>query len=263
MTIFRESLFFRAFLASLLVSSGAVATEPDDFDWRGLAVHASPIPNLENGSRLVFIGDSITDMKWGRNESDRNHYLGHSFVFLLAARLGVEMPDAKLQFFNRGNSGNKVSDLSLRWQRDVIDLKPDVLTILIGANDVGVGFRHPQKRVTPDSFQKEYRQLLEACTKANPQLKLVLMDPFVLPAKRLGDNAAWRSEMDCLRNCVKQLAEDFGAVHVRLQDVFDAAAAASSAEQWIWDGIHPLPPGHELIARHWLLEVCRRWPVED
>lgn len=48
-----------------------------------------------------------------------------------------------------------------------------------------------------------------------------------------------------------------------VQDVFDAAAAASSAEQWIWDGIHPLPPGHELIARHWLLEVCRRWPVED
>ena len=69
--------------------------------------------------------------------------------------------------------------------------------------------------------------------------------------------------MDHLRNCVKQLAEEFGAVHVRLQDVFDAAAAASSAEQWIWDGIHPLPPGHELIARHWLLEVCRRWPVED
>jgi lysophospholipase L1-like esterase len=263
MTIFRESLFFRSFLASLLVSSGAVATEPDDFDWRGLAVHTSPIPNLENGSRLVFIGDSITDMKWGRNESDRNHYLGHSFVFLLAARLGVEMPDAKLQFFNRGNSGNKVSDLSLRWQRDVIDLKPDVLTILIGANDVGIGFRHPQKKVTPDSFQNEYHKLLEACMKATPQLKLVLMDPFVLPAKRLGDNTAWRSEMGQLRNCVKQLAEEFGAVHVRLQDVFDAAAAASSAEQWIWDGIHPLPPGHELIARHWLLEVCRRWPVED
>jgi lysophospholipase L1-like esterase len=201
-------------------------------------------------------------MKWGRNASDRNHYLGHSFVFLLAARLGVEMPDAKLEFFNRGHSGNKVSDLSLRWQRDVIDLRPDVLTILIGANDVGIGFRHPHKKVSPESFQKEYRKLLEVCTKANPQLKLVLMDPFVLPADRLENHAAWRAETDRLRNRVKQLAKEFGAVHIKLQDVFNAAAAACAAEQWIWDGIHPLPQGQELIARHWLLEVCRRWPVE-
>ena len=263
MAFFTKPLLIHAFIAAFCFASWTHASEPANFDWRGRMANSCPIPNLKTGSRLVFIGDSITDMKWGRNERDRNHYLGHSFVFLLAARLGAEMPEAKLEFFNRGNSGNKVSDLSLRWQRDVIDLRPDLLTILIGANDVGIGFRHPQKKVSPESFQKDYRRLLEACTKANPQLKLVLMDSFVLPAERLENHAAWRAEMDGLRNRVKQLAAEFGAVHVKLQDVFDAAAAACSAEQWIWDGIHPLPQGHELIARHWLLEVSSRWPVED
>ena len=94
-------------------------------------------PTFAPGSRLLFIGDSITDMKWGRNEKDRNHYLGHSFVFLIASRLQTDLADAKLEFFNRGKSGNTVGDLKDRWQRDAIDMKPDVLTILIGVNDVG------------------------------------------------------------------------------------------------------------------------------
>ena len=58
------------------------------------------LPKFSKGDRLLFIGDSITDMNWGRNEKDRNHYLGHSYVYLIAARLGVEMPHAKLEFFN-------------------------------------------------------------------------------------------------------------------------------------------------------------------
>ena len=66
------------------------------------------LPKFSRGDRLLVIGDSITDMNWGRNEKDRNHYLGHSYVYLIAARLGVEMPHAKLKFFNRGHSGNRI-----------------------------------------------------------------------------------------------------------------------------------------------------------
>lgn len=214
------------------------------------------LPSFRPGSRLVFQGDSITDMKWGRNEQDRNHYLGHSFVFLLAARLGVELPEARLDFYNRGVSGNTVADLRKRWDTDAIALKPDVLTILVGANDVGQG-------VPPADYAADYRHLLEASRAANPDLRLVLLDPFVLPSGKLADQSAWttsRAAHDKLGEVVARLAADFDAVHVRLQEVFDAAAREVSAEHWIWDGVHPLPPGHELIARHWLKEVGARWP---
>ncbi|MEK6233998.1 MAG: twin-arginine translocation signal domain-containing protein, partial [Planctomycetales bacterium] len=76
------------------------------------------LPKFKTGSRLLFQGDSITDMKWGRNQKDRNHYLGHSYVYLIAARLGVDLPAAKLDFYNRGMSGHKVADLKSRWQKD-------------------------------------------------------------------------------------------------------------------------------------------------
>ena len=94
-------------------------------------------PEFKPESRLVFQGDSITDMKWGRNEKDRNHYLGHSYVYLIASRLGFDMPNARLNFFNRGMSGHRVGDLRKRWQRDAIELKPDLLSVLVGVNDVG------------------------------------------------------------------------------------------------------------------------------
>lgn len=227
--------------------------------------HAAPgrLPSFEQGSRLVFQGDSITDMKWGRNESDRNHYLGHSYVFMLAGKLGVDMPEARLDFYNRGMSGHKVSDLRKRWQKDAIDMKPDLLTILIGTNDVGMGVRNPDRAVTPAAFEADYRAILDASRKANPTLRLVLMDPFVLPTGPLKNEQAYkarRDATDALRVVVVKLAKDYNAVHIPLQDIFDAAAEAATPEHWMWDGIHPLPQGHELIARHWLQAVGTRWP---
>lgn len=231
------------------------------------AAHAVPSysyqqPSLKQGSRLLFIGDSITDMNWGRNEADRNHYLGHSYVFMLAGRLGIEMPEAKLDFFNRGKSANAVWQLRERWQKDALDMKPDVLTILIGTNDVGQGLRKPKSKITPAAFEADYRFILDASRKVNPDLRIVLMDPFILPTGPLKNPQAYetrRALTDEMRAVVAKLAKHYGAVHIKTQDIFDAAAKASSPENWIWDGIHPLPAGHELIARHWLQAVSNRW----
>ncbi|QDS94877.1 GDSL-like Lipase/Acylhydrolase [Roseimaritima multifibrata] len=216
------------------------------------------LPAFKHGSRLLFQGDSITDMKWGRNQKDRNHYLGHSYVFLLAARLGVDMPEAELDFYNRGISGHKVGDLRDRWLADAIDMKPDLLSILIGVNDVGRNL----DGVDVDKWETDYRFILNASRKANPELKLVLLDPFVLPSGRLAQEAMfkkWRDQVERLIPIVGRLAEEFDAVHVKTQDVFDAAAEKVSPEHWLWDGVHPLPQGHELIARNWLYEVSARW----
>jgi lysophospholipase L1-like esterase len=221
------------------------------------------LPSFKPGSRLVFQGDSITDMNRGRNESDRNHYLGHSYVFLIAGRLGVDMPEARLDIYNRGISGNAVWQLRKRWQKDAVDMKPDLLSILIGTNDIGQGLRDPKRRITPASFESDYRFILDASRKANPELRLVLLDPFVLPTGGLKNEQAWKSRSEptaVLREVVAKLATDYEAVHIRTQDIFDKAAKVTGPENLIWDGIHPLPAGHELIARHWIQAVSERWP---
>ena len=227
------------------------------------AEESTRLPDFKKGSRLLFQGDSITDMNWGRNESDRNHYLGHSYVFILAAKLGVDMPEAQLDFYNRGKSGNAVWQLKQRWQKDAIDMKPDLLTILIGTNDIGQGLRNPGKKITPAAFEADYRAILDASRKANPKLRLVIMDPFILPTGPLKDKKAYevrRKLTDQLRVIVAKLAKDYDAVHIKTQDIFDAASNSSTPENWMWDGIHPLPQGHELIARNWLKQVSARWP---
>jgi len=218
--------------------------------------HNDSWPSFPKGSRLVFQGDSITDMNRGRNLSDRNHYLGHSYVYLIAARLGVEMPEAQLDIHNRGISGHTVADLRKRWNTDAIDIKPDLLSILIGTNDVG-------RRVKAELFESDYRAILDASMKSNPDLRLVLLDPFVLRTGILLEESAWsyrREATDQMRMIVARLAKDYQAVHVKTQEIFDAAAKTVAPEHWIWDGVHPLPQGHELIARNWLREVGARWP---
>ncbi|MDA3926105.1 MAG: SGNH/GDSL hydrolase family protein [Kiritimatiellae bacterium] len=221
----------------------------------GVAGYNYRLPEFKKGSRILFQGDSITDMKWGRNQKDRNHYLGHSYVYLIASRLGVDMPEAQLDVYTRGVSGNTVADLRARWQKDAIDMQPDLLSILIGTNDVGRG-------VKPDAFESDYRYILDASRRANTELRLVLLEPFVLQSGGLTSESAWKSRraaIDKMRVVVAHLAKDYDAVFIRTQDIFDAAAAAVSPEQWIWDGIHPLPQGHELIARNWVQAVSARW----
>ena len=217
-------------------------------------------PSFPGGSRLLFIGDSITDMKWGRNEKDRNHYLGHSYVYLIAARLGVDLPEAGLEFFNRGISGNRMRDLKARWQKDVIEMKPDLLSVLVGVNDRVVD---QKRKFETDQWEADYHEVLKRSRESNPDLRIVLIDPFVLQSgwwmTKGGQWEVSRAQVDRMGATVTRLAKEFGAVQVRMQDVFDAAARAVSPGQWIWDGVHPLPQGHELIARQWLEEVSGRW----
>jgi lysophospholipase L1-like esterase len=245
--------------SAICVGAGVVCGRVEAREGRsnpaGVGGYDYRLPAFKKGSRLLFQGDSITDMKWGRNQRDRNHYLGHSYVYLIASRLGVDMPEAKLEFFNRGMSGHKVADLKKRWQKDAIDMKPDLLSILIGVNDVG---RSGPEGVPLDTWETDYRTILDASRKANADLRLVLLDPFVLPSGRLSDKKQWRSwrpKVDKLIAVVARLAKDYRAIHIKTQEIFDAAAKAVDPAHWIWDGVHPLPQGHELIARNWLQQV--------
>ncbi|OGV57117.1 MAG: lysophospholipase [Lentisphaerae bacterium GWF2_50_93] len=195
------------------------------------------IPAFTHEARILFIGDSITDMNRGRS-ADPNHILGHSYVFIIAARNGAAFPESKLDFVNRGVSGNTVLDLEKRWKQDVLDLKPDVLSILIGANDFG-------KNVPPDQYGKVYDKLITEAKAANPNLKLVLCAPFLKPTGEIPEN------MRKMQEIVAALAEKHGAAFVNLQPVFDKAAKRAPADYWVWDTVHPTYRGHQLLADEW------------
>ncbi|NQU26242.1 MAG: SGNH/GDSL hydrolase family protein [Candidatus Nealsonbacteria bacterium] len=255
----------RAFIRSSAACAAAavVTAEAEAADVRANASEVTGynyrLPKINKGATLLFQGDSITDMRWGRNQNDRNHYLGHSYVYLIASRLHTDVPQADLNFLNRGISGNTVADLKARWQKDALDLKPDVLSILIGVNDVGRAVRS-NKDVDVDTFTADYRSLLEQSRQANPELKIVLLEPFVLPVTRVkAEWEAWRGQIDELRPVVAKLASQYKAILLETQDVFDAAAQRAEPSHWIWDGVHPLPQGHELIARHWIESVANAW----
>lgn len=252
MTNSKRRTFFKSAVACAALQATASAADNRE-NQTAVAGYNYRLPKFDKGSTLLFQGDSITDMKWGRNQKDRNHYLGHSYVFLIASRLHTDMPQAGFEFLNRGMSGHTVGDLQKRWERDAIDLKPDVLSILIGVNDVGRAVRSNQD-VDPDNYEQGYRDLLNRSRAANPKLRIVLLEPFVLPVTR-----DWRGQVDLVRPVVARLAEEFSAVFIPTQSIFDEALKRAPAEHWIWDGVHPLPQGHELIARRWIQAVAETW----
>ena len=208
-------------------------------------LHATdPIPAFTAGTRILFQGDSITDGNRGRS-ADPNHILGHGYAFIIAAKFGADFPELKLDFMNRGVSGNTVIDLEKRWGKDTLELKPDILSILIGVNDQG-------HNVPLDQYEKIYDKLLADAKAANPQIKFVLCEPFTLPVgKRKEGYDAWLGAMKQRQEIVARLAQKYSAALVHFQKVFDEATKRAPADYWIWDGVHPTYRGHQLMADEW------------
>jgi lysophospholipase L1-like esterase len=210
---------------------------------------------FKKGARILFQGDSITDGNRGRSP-DPNHILGHGYQFIIAANYGAAYADRNLTFINRGVSGNTVGDLAKRWQKETIDLKPDVLSILVGVNDAG-------RNLPLEEFEKGYDQLLTDARAANPELRLVLCAPFTLPVggKKAGYEA-WHAGVVKRQEIVAKLAEKYHAALVKFQPVFEAACAQAPADYWIWDGVHPTYSGHQLMADEWVKVVREFWATK-
>ena len=205
-----------------------------------------PIPAFGPNERVLFQGDSITDGNRGRS-ADPNHILGHGYAFIIAARHGAAFPERKLDFYNRGVSGNTVLDLEKRWAKDTLALKPILLSIMIGVND--------QSRNVPlEAYEATYDKLLTDARAQNPKLKLVLIEPFVRhPGKPVPEGIVARQAI------VAKLAQKHGAALVRLQKLFDDAAAKTADDYWVWDTVHPTYRGHQLLADEWERVVREYW----
>lgn len=212
----------------------------------------------ETGLVFLFQGDSITDGNRGRN-TDPNHIMGHGYAFSVASRIGADFPDRDCLFYNRGVSGNKITDLQKRWQTDTLDLKPDVLSILIGINDTAATINKPTEATTPEQFEIIYRSLLEESRRSHPDILFVLGIPFVYPVGKRTENwERWRDDTANRQVVARKLAAEYNAVVVDYPAVLDRAIARKNAEYWIWDGIHPTVFAHELMAREWIKQVSFR-----
>lgn len=207
-------------------------------------------------TKLLFIGDSITDCGRPRPVAEADN-LGGGYVNQVNALLNSAYADRPIRVVNTGISGNTVRDLKARWQSDVLDLKPDWLSIMIGTNDVWRQFDRPlipEAAVQPD----EYEQTLDALVGATkPQLKgLVLMTPFYLEPLAAD---AMRARMDQYGKIVLAVAKRHGAIGVDLQAAFDRVLKHQHSSFFSWDRVHPTPTGHMVIARAFLDAVGFVW----
>lgn len=193
---------------------------------------------------ILFQGDSITDC--GRGDG-----LGTGYPLLVSASLGLDFP-AEYEFINRGISGNRVVDVYARIKADIINLKPDVMSILIGINDVWHEFAR-ENGVDAEKFYKIYSMLIEEVKSALPNIKIMILEPFVLPGvANEGRYEEWRPEVIKRAEKAKLIAEKYGLPFIPLQDKFDEACKDAPADYWLRDGVHPTANGHELIKREWI-----------
>jgi lysophospholipase L1-like esterase len=203
------------------------------------------------GALILFQGDSITHGGRGPTE-DPNHVLGHSYPFLIASEAAARHPSRGWRFVNRGVSGDRVRDLAARWQQDALDHQPDILSILVGANDVGAIMDGDSDDTAASRFRSSYDELLARTVDALPHVRLMLGEPFCLP---VGVRGTWAGHMETHAQVVRKLAADYEATLVPYQQALDAAVGRAPAAHWIWDGIHPTYAGQRILADTWLAAV--------
>lgn len=214
---------------------------------------------LKPRDHVLFMGDSVTHAHRRPEELHDCYYLGGGYAKMIAAELNADYPQLALRFSNRGECGHGVRELELRWQRDCLELKPTVLSVMIGINDSNPNLNPPQSLA---EFERTYRKLLTAARDAMPDLRLVLMEPFGFvpeiapPAPAVGCDPARVERVRARQPIVASLAAEFGARWVPLAGLFEQAMRDAPPEHWALDGVHPSAAGHLLMARAWLRAIA-------
>ncbi|NMA83424.1 MAG: SGNH/GDSL hydrolase family protein [Epulopiscium sp.] len=204
---------------------------------------------IEDNDIVLFQGDSITDC--GRNRQDENH-LGTGYAMMTAAWFNALYPEKNIRFLNKGISGNRAIDLKNRWTQDCIDLKPDIVSILIGINDTWRRYDRDDPTSTED-YINYYRYIL-AEIKEKLGAKVILCEPFLLSVTE-AQKKDWREDLDPKINGVRELAREFGAIYVPFDGLFAAASTKQPPVYWAADGVHPTAAGHALMSQAWLRAV--------
>lgn len=199
--------------------------------------------------RILFQGDSITDAGRVRENDDK---AGTGYPQLVKASLGFEFP-GKYEFINRGIGGNRVVDLYARIKKDIINLSPDVMSILIGVNDVWHEYGEEPNGVDADKYYKVYDMLIEEVKAALPDIKIMILEPFVL--REYATDKKWdvfEPEVKKRARMAKKISQKYNLPFIELQEGFDKLAETTGAGYWLSDGVHPSAMGHEYIKNEWI-----------
>lgn len=195
--------------------------------------------------RLVFTGDSITDCD--RLWDEEQEKLGCGYVRMIREQLS-EAEAGTVQVINRGHNGYTAFQMRQRWEEDCISLQPDVLTILVGINDLSI-YLCGAGGYDGEGFGRHAEQLLrEAREKTGA--RIILMEPFLFP--KPAEYRSWMPELGTFRETLGRLSKRYGTEWIPLWDVFRAAQEQYPVDALTTDGIHLTALGHEIIADEWM-----------
>lgn len=194
---------------------------------------------------FLFQGDSITDAN--REDDDRiNFGLGTGYPLLVAADF-LKNTKGEFCFLNRGVSGDRITDIYARIKEDIINLKPDYMSILVGVNDVSHELTM-QCGVDEEKFEKIYGMLIEEIKNVLPDIKIIILEPFVLNGTATKEMwEMFSSEVKKRAEAAKRVAGKYSLSFVPLQNLFDDVSSDGDTEYWSADGVHPTSAGHQLI----------------
>ena len=218
---------------------------------------------FEKQSQWLFIGDSVTDA--GRDYQRRIgsfDSLGEGYVAFISQALTALYPEKEIMVVNQGINGHKVTDLEARWYPDVLALKPDYVSIMIGINDVwrhfDQRFMHPKDLVDLETFQRTYQDLID---QTKTQVKgIVLLSPFMFETNQADPMFAKLADYQAV---VKQLAQANDLLYVDFQAVVDQYLKVQSSYILSNDRVHPNQNGHFLLAHTWLNTLGFDWRSSD
>ena len=191
--------------------------------------------------KILFQGDSITDAN--RNRSNI-HDLGQGYAKFAAPLIEAARPNTDFEFIDLGISGNRSDDLLARTTTDIVKIDPDVISILIGINDVW--HRHSSGReMTDEQFELNYRAVLERI-RQETHAKILILCPFLLPSS---DKESWRCEVESICAIVRRLADEYADAYLPLDEKFaEALPTAPTPMHYSLDGVHPNAAGAEFIG---------------
>lgn len=190
--------------------------------------------------KLLFQGDSITDCFRGREDTQ---YLGLGYPKYAVALLKEKYPNVEFEFVNRGISGNQTMHLVSRLQEDVLDVNPDVVSLLIGINDV---WHHAEDKswIDNDVFEARYRTILDALKKTNA--KIMLMEPFLIPVP---DKLFFREDLAPKIEIIRKLAREYADAYLPTDGLLASAFIGEEPTSFSSDGVHPTDKGAEYIGK--------------
>lgn len=200
--------------------------------------------------KILFQGDSVTDCDRSRNDDS---YIGFGYPSYIKEALS----DSGCTLVNRAVSGERVSDVLARIEKDIFDVNPDVFSILIGVNDTWRRYDEANMPRSAEEFEEIYRDLLTRVKMRFPEIPIIIMAPFVL---EVPDKKHWIPEDLCFKqNAVRKLAKEFADIYIPLDEIMkDEFYRHEDIYYLSADGVHPNENGHRKIAEEWLKAVSSK-----